>query len=135
MAWTCPTCGRSFARNKQWHSCEKHDINTIFADKPAEIRDLYEIFVQKVQEIGPMEIHVAKWNISCRAASTFVGIFPEKRDLAISFVRDEPLDDFPVYATHHYSKNRWSNHVKIEEAEEIDEQLLRWIKDAYQLCS
>lgn len=135
MTWTCPTCGRDFARNKQWHSCEKHDLNAIFSDKPQKIIELYKHLISALEPLGPMEIHASKWNITLRAKSTFMSIFPEKKDLALTFVRDEPLDDFPVYQTYQHTKNKWSNHVKIENIEEIDNQLLTWIKDAYILCS
>lgn len=135
MSWTCPKCARTFTRNKQAHSCETHDISLLFSDKSPEIFELFKALISKVQELGPMEVHIAKWNITIRSKTTFMSIFPEKSDLALAIIRDEPLDDFPVYSTYQYSKNRWSNHVKIEEPEEIDDQLLNWIQYAYELCS
>jgi len=134
MAWTCPTCKRTFLRNKQWHSCEEHDIENIFADKPLRIRQLYEALLGEVLKIGPMEVHVSRWNITLRHNSTFMAVVPDKSTLVITFIREEALDDFPVYQTHHYSKNRWSNHVKIESKEEIDRQLLNWLKEAYDMA-
>jgi hypothetical protein len=135
MSWTCPNCERTFTRNKQWHSCEKHELVSLFIDKPQFIRDLYDHLIKEVEKIGPMEVHVSKWNITLRHSSTFMSIFPEKKDLALAIVCDKPIDDFPIYDSHQYSKQRWSNHVKIEEPGEIDSQLLGWIRDAYFLCS
>jgi len=133
MPWTCPNCNRTFSRNKQWHSCEKHELGNLFIDKPEKIRQLYDVLIERIEVFGPMEIHVAKWNVTLRAKSTFMSIIPEKKDLAITFLRDEALDDFPVYDVYHYSKNRWVNHVKIEDPEEIDDQLIKWLKEAYDL--
>ena len=135
MSWACPTCNRTFSRNKQAHSCEKHELNSLFVDKPIQIRELYEYLVERIQPLGQMEIHVSKWNVTMRAATTFMSIFPEKKDLALTIVCDKPIDDFPIYASHHYSKNRWNNHIKIEHKEEVDSQLMGWIQDAYKLCS
>lgn len=135
MSWTCADCGRTFSRNKQAHSCEKHSIENLFIDKPQHIWHLYQALIDRIKEIGPLEVHVAKWNITLRASTTFMSINPEKKDLALTIIRDEPLDDFPVHNSFQYSKNRWSNHVKIETEEEIDKQLLTWIKEAYELCS
>ena len=126
---------RTFSRNKQAHSCEIHDINSIFHDKPPEIHNLYNALVSRVKELGLMEVHVAKWNITLRSQSTFMSIFPEKKDLVLAIIRNEPLDDFPVYQSYQSSKKRWINHVKIETIEEIDAQLLGWIEDAYKICS
>ena len=135
MSWTCSICERTFARNKQAHSCEIHDINSIFFDKPPEIYELYKSLISRIQKLGPLEVHVAKWNVTLRSHTAFMSIFPEKKDLALAFLRDEALDDFPVYSSYQSSKKRWSNHVKIETEEEIDTQLMGWIKDAYDLCS
>jgi len=135
MPWTCPTCKRTFKRNKQAHSCEKHEVEALFIDKPAHIWELYRNLVSQVQEFGSMEVHVAKWNVTIRSAVTFMSIIPEKKHLTITFIRDEALDDFPVYESYLHSKKRWSNLVKIESVDEIDKQLLSWLNEAYVLCS
>jgi hypothetical protein len=109
-------------------------MNDLFTNKPAIIRDLYDELISQIKKIGPMDIHAGKWNITLRSGSTFFSVNPEKTYLGIVFVRDEALDDFPVYQCHQYSKNRWSNHVKIEDFDEIDKQLLGWIRDAYEIC-
>ena len=111
MSWTCSTCDRTFKRNKQAHSCEKHEIESHFIDKPAHIWELYMSLISQVQAFGLMEIHVSKWNITLRSAITFMSVYPEKKHLTIIFIRDEALDDFPVHDSYHHSKNRWNNHV------------------------
>lgn len=135
MSWTCPTCKRTFTRNRQAHSCEKHELSALFADKPEFIRTLFDYLLEQIKTVGPMEVHVAKWNVTLRSATTFVTIIPEKKDLIIRMAHQTALDDFPVYDSHQYSKNRWANLVKIENKEEVDSQLIAWIKDAYELCS
>ncbi len=135
MTWTCTTCNRTFKRNKQAHSCEKHEVESLFIDKPANIWELYLNLISQIQEFGPMEIHIAKWNVTLRSATTFMTVIPENKHLTITFIRDEALDDFPVYDSYHYSKNRWSNLVKIESLDEIDRQLLSWLREAYLLCT
>ena len=134
MSWTCPECERTFRRNNQAHSCEKHSIDNLFFDKPQHIRELYDSLIKQVGELGPMEIHVGKWNVTLRSGITFMSITPEKKDLALAFLRDEPLDDFPVHDNYQHGKDRWSNHVKIETGEEIDGQLMGRLGDAYKLC-
>ena len=133
MPWTCPECGRIFARNKQAHSCESYGLDPLFYKSVKGVRDLYNLLVEKVMGFGKVDVRVGPYGVSLRNLSTFVNIIIEKNHLTLSFVREEPLDEFPVYQSYQHSGKRWSNLVKIESPEEIDEQLLNWLRDAYNL--
>ena len=133
MPWTCPECKRVFARNKQAHSCQSYNLNPLFAKSNSEVRDLYDKLILLLEKFGPIDIRVSQYHISIRNLSTFLNIVPEKTHLTLSFVRDEALDEFPIYNNYQRSKNRWSNSIKIESEEEIDEQLINWLNDAYKI--
>ncbi len=133
MPWTCPECKRVFARNKQAHSCQSYNLNPLFAKSNSEVRDLYDKLILLLEKFGPIDIRVSQYHISIRNLSTFLNIVPEKTHLTLSFVRDEALDEFPIYSNYQRSKNRWSNSIKIESEEEIDEQLINWLNDAYKI--
>lgn len=134
MPWECPECGRLFSRNRQAHSCESYDLKPLFMKSKEGVRELYDILMKKVGEFGAVDPRVGPYNVSVRNLSTFLNIMPERDHLTISFVRDEPLDEFPIYQTYQRSAKKWSNHLKIESPDEIDEQLINWIKDAYDLA-
>ena len=135
MPWTCPNCNRVFSRNKQAHSCESFDLDPLFLKSAKGVRELYDILILKMKEFGPLDIRIGSFGISLRNLSTFLHIIPEKNHLTLSFVRDEALDDFPVYQYYQQTSRKWSNLVKVESPEEIDNQLIGWLKDAYILCS
>jgi hypothetical protein len=135
MPWICPECGRVFARNKQAHSCESYSLDPLFYRSGQRIRDLYETLAGKVMDFGAVDIRVGPYSVSIRNLSTFMNIMVEKDHLTISFVSARLIDEFPVYQNYQHSGKRWSNYVKIESPEEIDEQLLNWLRDAYNLTS
>ena len=131
MAWTCPECKRTFARNKQAHSCESYDLDPLFIKSNQGVRGLYEHLLSVVSKFGIIDVRVGSFNISIRNLSTFLIIIPERDHLTLGFMRDEPLDEFPVYQNHEQSKHRCTNHIKVESKDEIDKQLINWLKDAY----
>jgi len=133
MPWTCQECGRVFARNKQAHSCKSYSLDPLFRRSKPGIRVLYDHLIESVSEFGQLDIRVGPYNISIRSISTFMSVIPEKDHLTIGFIRGEALDEFPVHQAYQQSSKRWSNHVKIESEDEIDEQLITWLRDAYNI--
>ena len=132
--WICPECGRKFARNRQGHSCVRYDPELQFIGKSQKARDLYSLIIEKVQTFGEIDINPQKWDISIRRLTTFMSVMIEKDHLTLIFLSNRPIDDFPVFQSYHHSTYRWSNAVKIENPEEIDEQLIGWLKEAYDLA-
>lgn len=132
--WVCPECGRKFTRNKQSHSCIQYDPDFLFAGKGDQVRGLYAVLISRIQEFGEVDIHIVKWNITIRHLSTFLSVMIERDHLTLVFISAEPVDEFPVYQNHQRSAHRYSNVVKVESLDEIDDQLIRWLKQAWELA-
>lgn len=95
---------------------------------------LYNHLIEKIKEFGDIEIHYGKWNLTIRHLSTFLSIMIEKNHLTLVFISSEPIDEFPVYQSVPHSGRRYSNAVKVETADEIDDQLIRWLRNAWDLA-
>lgn len=119
------------------------DILCFFDKKPAAL-PLYEIFERKLlDEIGPVNINVQKTQISFSNKHNFacVSFLPVRK------VKDRP-DPYIVItfglgcravspridAASEPYPDRWTHHVLISEPEEIDEELMSWIKEAYEFA-
>jgi hypothetical protein len=95
---------------------------------------LFRELMDRISVFGEIELHTGKWGITVRHLSTFLSIMIERDHLSLIFLCDRPIDEFPVYQNYHHSARRWSNAVKIEDSEEIDNQLLGWLKEAWELA-
>ena len=131
--WICPDCGRKFARNKQSHSCESYSLEDLLRGKNPAMVELFQQLMNRVNQFDEVELHPTKWGITVRHLSTFLSVMVEKDHLTLVFVSREPVEEFPVYQNYHYSANRWHNAVKIESEEEIDDQLINWLKAAWEV--
>jgi hypothetical protein len=132
--WICQECGRKFARNNQTHSCVQYHPEEMFFGKSEHVQGLYNVLIDKIKEFGEVEVHSAKWNVTVRRLSMFSSILIEKNHLTVVFLTSEPIDEFPVYQNYQHTKTKFSNLVKIETVDEIDDQLIRWLKQAWELA-
>ena len=106
-----------------------------FAGKPEE-QALYEIFRSRLlAEVGEARIKVSKTQItfSGKYGFAFVSHPRRKKDQSILvsfglFHRQE--SDRIQYASEPYP-NRWTHHMLIQTPEEIDDELVGWIQEAY----
>ena len=106
-----------------------------FVGKPEE-QTLYEIFRSRLlTEVGEAHIKVSKTQItfSGKYGFAFVSYPRRKKDQGILvsfglFHRQE--SDRIQYASEPYP-NRWTHHMLVQTPEEVDDELMGWIQDAY----
>ena len=118
------------------------DVLAFFEGNPQELR-LYEVLVQRLEELIPEgEIRVQKSQISfygnClfAAASLPVRRKKEWREhcLIVTFGLEKRIDSPRIAVAVEPYPNRWTHHVLVTQEEEIDQQLLDWLKLAYQFA-
>jgi ribosomal protein L37AE/L43A len=132
--WTCPRCGREFRNSNQSHTCRLIDKEQLFAKRPAELKNIYIKIVSIVKTVGEFrEETVPPDMIFFKTVSTFLGVKVKRDHLEIEFFLDH-LDNAPAVSKHlQTSSRRFVHLVPVDSVEEIDTQLINWIKDPYQL--
>lgn len=135
MAWTCPVCGKTFAKPKQSHKCEQVDIDDLFDGKAAYLPGLYATLLQRVQERFPCRPSFSRKAITMYAANhqSFLVVHPKRDALDLWFPLDRKEQTFPIFKIIQASKSRYAHYVRLEVPEEIDALLLTWIAEAHQL--
>ncbi|MCF8368492.1 MAG: DUF5655 domain-containing protein [Bacteroidales bacterium] len=129
--WTCPDCKRTFKNTNQSHSCLITDITSHFINKNQEVTQTFEKLVQEISHLKKVKINSLKNAILFTAKTHFLAIKPKTEFLDIEFVLPEKLEGFPIHKTVQASKYRWAHFVRLGSPEEVDKQLLDWIKQAY----
>lgn len=89
----------------------------------------------EVLKFEGVRINSVKSAILFRAKSTFLAVKPKSSFLDIEFVLDEKIEGFPIHKTVQASKLKWAHFMSLESPEEVDEQLISWIKRAYEVCT
>jgi len=108
--------------------------NALSAAGPAS-RLLYKELLAALQSIGPFQVEVKKTSIHLVRRSAFAGLHPRKQYLLLTIKAAKPIRSRRILKAEQVSKNRWHLDVKLAAAEQIDEQLLDWLQQAYGLCA
>ncbi len=111
-----------------------------FFDGHLEALPLYEAFAGKVlEEIGPVTVRVQKTQISFsnRYNFAFVSFLParKKKDrpdvyITVTFGLRHRADSPRIDIASEPYPNRWTHHVLVASEEEIDGELMAWVKEA-----
>ena len=132
--WQCPKCNRRFKKNNQTHSCKTYTQEEHLKNKDSSLKELY------LELLNVIKTHVGTYNldpihccIHLVTQSTFIAIKLQKSDLKIDFVSKEPIASKRIIRHETYSTNRTNNTLKISKLEEIDQELIDWLKEAYML--
>lgn len=116
------------------------DILRYFSGKPLE-QALYETLFENLERLLPeAAVKVQKSQISFYGRHLFAAAsVPVRRKkswpehcLLVTFGLSYRLEDPRIAAAVEPYPNRWTHHVVVSRPEEIDEQLLEWIREAYQ---
>ena len=134
--WTCPKCKRSFKRKNQQHTCTLISQKSLFIKRPAELKNLYQRIVKEVKKFGKYREETVNPDvIFFKTRSTFLAVKVKKDHLDIEFFLDHLEDVPPVSKYLQTSKNRVAHIVPIDREEEINDQLINWMKTSYDLVS
>ena len=115
------------------------DIFNFFEGKQ-EALALYEVFEQKLfEEIGDVKVKVQKTQISFsnKYNFAFVSFLPVRKAkerpetyIVITFGLGRRVESPRIDAAVEPYPNRWTHHVLISDPDEIDEELMGWVKEA-----
>jgi len=93
----------------------------------------YDRLLVALAELGSFTEEPKKTSIHLVRTSGFAGVHPRKRSLMLNLRIDHPLTSPRVARVEQVSKNRYHNEVKLEQPEDVDAELIGWLRDAYAL--
>ena len=129
--WTCPECNRQFKSRNQPHSCGNFNIEKVFKKYSSTIFQLFYQIHNEVISFGKMNVNPVKNGVMYSVNSTFLALKPHKNYLAVEFVSDQKHDEFPVEKCVRIAKSKYANILQIDSPSAIDNQLVRWLHEAY----
>lgn len=97
------------------------------------VREIYEVLITELKTFGPIIKEPKKTSIHLKSRAGFAGIHPRKKYLILNIVSHAPLQSPRVIKQERVSKSRFHNEVKLEKPQDIDTELLKWLKEAYDL--
>lgn len=130
--WTCPDCGRQFAKVNQKHVCQIHTLDSHLAGKPAASLALYERFVAAVEACGLFEYSITKGSIGFRGPRrVFAGVMPTNKGLRGYLDIPRAVDDARFTSVTPYTNNLFVHSFHLTSPDHFDDSFVGWIKESY----
>jgi len=131
--WTCNSCGRSFNKVGQPHSCRKIDLDEHFKNKQS-AKKLFNYLVKNINErIGVCQIVSIPCCIHLFGKYDFLAIIPKKDRLEIRFALERKLNSLRLKQSVPVSLKNIKNCIDINNEGDVNEELLGWLNEAYYL--
>ena len=84
--WTCPECGRLFAKRGQGHDCAPGlSLDEYFATGPAHERPVYDAVMAHLATVGPVHADIVSVGIFLKNPYNFAQLRPMQRWVALGF--------------------------------------------------
>jgi hypothetical protein len=131
--WTCQECGRIFGREKQPHSCKKIPLKQHFLRKE-KANELFNYLLRELNEkIGKTQIISLPCCIHLFGTYDFLAALPKSDRLEIRFSLNRKLNTPKLKISVPVSTQMYKNCFDIGSKEEINDELMSWIKESYHL--
>ena len=129
--WTCERCGRSFANANQSHACGTYDLEHHFQGKPDAIRELFDLAVAAIQEIGPVRVLPEKTRIAFQVRMSFAQLTPRQRWIDGHVVLARRLEHPRFRKIETFSPRNHLHAFRLAQATDIDADFRSWLREAY----
>jgi len=129
--WRCPQCKRHFANRNQSHFCGRHDLETHFDGKPAEIRAIFDAVLNAIRRCGPVIVLPEKTRIAFQVRMSFAQLTPRLRwvDGHVVLARRTEHPRFRRIDT--VSPRNHVHHFRLSSVLDVDREVENWLAEAY----
>ncbi len=133
--WVCPKCSRQFRRKDQPHSCKTIPLAEHFENKEI-AKELYKKLLSEInKKVGKVRELSIPCCIHLCGAYDFIAILPKKDGIEVRFLLDKKLSSKRLNARVKISKKKFKYSLNVDSEDDIDKELMGWLKELYYLDS
>ncbi len=110
-----------------------YTVEQHFEGRSAVVRDIYDMILATVNEFGPVIEDPKKTSIHLNRKSAFAGIQTRREFLILTVKATDDISDERISKREQASAHRWHHEIKIASVDNIDSQIIAWLRDSYEL--
>jgi hypothetical protein len=130
--WTCPDCGRLFARTRQSHECAPAmDLDEYFATGPPHERPVFDEVMSCLAEVGEVRVEPVSVGMLLKNPHTFAQLRPMQRWVALSFSLQRQGRHPTITRKLIQHGGRWHHIANLASPEDLDDALQDLLVEAY----
>ena len=97
------------------------------------VTEIYENLIDQLHKFGQLKIEPKKTSIHLVNRFGFAGVYTRKDYINLEVHLNHKLTSGRVSKVEQASANRFHHTIKLTEPKDIDQELLTWLKEAYEL--
>ena len=110
-----------------------NSVDSVFEGKDPAVHTTFDYLLQQLQRFGEVKVAPKLTSIHLEKNSGFAGVHPRKSYFNLEFRTDYQIDSPRIARVQQLSARRFEHTVKVASQSDIDDQLLTWLKSAYEL--
>lgn len=109
-------------------------VDDHFSGRAAHVREIYQQIVDTSITLGPVSEDPKKTSIHLNRRVAFAGVQTRKDALILTLKSDRNVKHGRVHKTEQTSANRWHFEVRLTTPGDVDDQIRKWLREAYELA-
>lgn len=112
---------------------EETTVGDHFEGKAPAVRETYDHLLAILREIGPAREEPKKTSIHLVRASALAAVEVRREYLLLNLKADHRIESPRIAKAEQLSARRFHHKIKLSSPEDIDTEIRRWLRDAYEL--
>ena len=110
-------------------------VKSHFEGKDAAVRQIYDRLLKATGNFGPVAEEPKKTSIHLMNKTAFAGVATRKSAMVLTIKSDRKLSSPRIHKSEQTSAQRFHHEVKLASPAEVDSELVKWLRDAYELSA
>ena len=110
-------------------------VESHFVGKEATTRKIYDSLLTKSRKFGSVVEDPKKTSIHLNNKTAFAGIATRKSAIILTIKSDRRLSSPRIHKSEQTSASRFHHEIRLSSPADVDAELTRWLKAAYELSS
>lgn len=112
-----------------------HTVKEHFENRAPQVKAIYAAILKAAKKLGPVKEEAKKTSIHLVRKSAFAGVATRKTALVLTLKSDSDIASKRIAKREQAFAHRWHLEVKLEAPEQVDREIMAWLKKAYELAA
>ena len=114
---------------------ERFTTASHFEGKSPAVREIYDSLIRNLKKIGPLAEDPKKTSIHINNKTALAGVATRKAHLILTIKSDRKLASPRIHKTEQVSAHRFHHEVKLTSVSDVDDELMNWLRIAYEMSA
>ena len=106
-----------------------------FEGRDPVVRKIYDSLIKNLKKIGPLAEDPKKTSIHINNKTALAGVATRKAHLILTIKSDRKLASPRIHRTEQVSSHRFHHEVKLTSVSDVDDELMSWLRNAYEMSA